>query len=187
MAQFPGIIGLSLLFGYWGLTSILLFWGASNQGQPECGEAHFHKAGAFGLLDGGRGLVAATFASLAVVIFAWLIPDEFLIMDNTQRRQGIQHVIYYYSVMTALAGVMAWIVIPDQPENKTDFSHSLSNILAVSKRTTIWLLSAIVICAYCGYKGLDNYGLYATEVLGMDEIDLQNLPRLRPISALLPP
>lgn len=187
MAQFPGIIGLSLLFGYWGVTSILLFWAPLIRATRMWGGA-FSQGRAFGLLDGGRGLVAATFASLAVVIFAWLIPEEILIMDDAQRRQGIQHVIYYYSAMTALAGVMAWIVIPDQPEGKTDFSHSLSNILAISKQTTIWLLSVIVICAYCGYKGLDNYGLYATEVLGMSEIESAKFTSfaayIRPVAAI---
>jgi nitrate/nitrite transporter NarK len=187
MAQFPDIIGLSLLFGYWGVTSILLFWAPLIRATRMWGGT-FSQGRAFGLLDGGRGLVAATFASLAVVIFAWLVPDEILIMEDAQRRQGMQHVIYYYSAMTALAGVMAWIVIPDQSESKTDFSHSLSNILAISNRTTIWLLSIIVICAYCGYKGLDNYGLYATEVLGMNEIESAKFTSfaayIRPVAAI---
>ena len=187
MAQFPGIIGLSLLFAYWGVTSILLFWAPLIRATRMWGGA-FSQGRAFGLLDGGRGLVAATFASLAVVIFAWLIPDDILIIDDTQRRQGLQHVIYYYSAMTALAGVMAWLVIPDQSESKTDFSHSISNILSVSKRTTIWSLAAIVVCAYCGYKGLDNYGLYATQVLGMGEIESAKFTSLaayiRPVAAI---
>jgi MFS family permease len=29
----------------------------------------------------------------------------------------------------------------------------------------------IVVCAYCGYKGLDNYSLYAVQVLGMNELE----------------
>jgi nitrate/nitrite transporter NarK len=34
----------------------------------------------------------------------------------------------------------------------------------------VWAQAAIIICAYCGYKGLDNYSLYAVQVLGMDEV-----------------
>ncbi len=33
----------------------------------------------------------------------------------------------------------------------------------------MWLQAVIVICAYCGFKGLDNYSLYYYEVLGMNE------------------
>ena len=31
------------------------------------------------------------------------------------------------------------------------------------------MLALVVVAAYCGYKGLDNYSLYAHEVLGVDE------------------
>jgi sugar phosphate permease len=34
----------------------------------------------------------------------------------------------------------------------------------------IWLIAIIVACAYCGYKGLDNYALYVHQVLGMSEV-----------------
>ena len=40
----------------------------------------------------------------------------------------------------------------------------------VLRRPVIWAQAAIIICAYCGYKGLDNYSLYAVQVLGMDEV-----------------
>jgi nitrate/nitrite transporter NarK len=46
----------------------------------------------------------------------------------------------------------------------------------------------IVICAYCGYKGLDNYALYAVEVLGMNEVESARFTSLaaylRPVAAV---
>jgi MFS family permease len=46
----------------------------------------------------------------------------------------------------------------------------------------------IVVCAYCGYKGLDNYALYAVEVLGMSELDAARFSAatayIRPIAAI---
>jgi nitrate/nitrite transporter NarK len=41
----------------------------------------------------------------------------------------------------------------------------------VLRRPLIWAQAGIIICAYCGYKGLDNYALYAVQVLGMSEVD----------------
>ena len=54
----------------------------------------------------------------------------------------------------------------------------------VLSKHIVWLQAIIVICAYCGYKGLDNYALYAVEVLGMNEIESA---RFTSISAYLRP
>jgi sugar phosphate permease len=42
---------------------------------------------------------------------------------------------------------------------------------AVIRRPIVWAQAAVIICAYCAYKGLDNYSLYAVQVLGMDEVE----------------
>ena len=48
--------------------------------------------------------------------------------------------------------------------------------------------AGVVVAAYCGYKGLDNYGLYAVQVLGMTELQSAGLMTaasyLRPVAAL---
>ncbi len=47
----------------------------------------------------------------------------------------------------------------------------------------------MVICAYCGYKGLDNYALYANEILGYDEVESARITSLaaylRPVAAII--
>jgi nitrate/nitrite transporter NarK len=49
--------------------------------------------------------------------------------------------------------------------------------------------AAVIICAYCGYKGLDNYALYAVQVLGMNEIDAAKLATygayVRPVACVV--
>jgi nitrate/nitrite transporter NarK len=42
----------------------------------------------------------------------------------------------------------------------------------------VWAQAMIVVCAYCGYKGLDNFSLYAVEVLDMSELDAARLTAL---------
>ncbi len=46
----------------------------------------------------------------------------------------------------------------------------------------------MIICAYCAYKGLDNYSLYAVQVLGMNEVDGAQLSAygayIRPVAAI---
>ena len=58
----------------------------------------------------------------------------------------------------------------------------------VMRRPIVWAQAGIIICAYCGYKGLDNYSLYAVQVLGMDEIEaakfIATASYLRPVAAV---
>ena len=35
----------------------------------------------------------------------------------------------------------------------------------------VWLQAVIVLCAYVGYKGVDDYSLYAVQAYGMNEVE----------------
>lgn len=67
LATLPGPGGLAWLYGYWGVTTILLFWAAMLRATRAWGGEHAQGL-AFGLLDGGRGLVAALGATVAVAL-----------------------------------------------------------------------------------------------------------------------
>ncbi len=69
LATLPGRAGLALLYGYWGVTTILLFWAAMIRTTREWG-GQSAQGRAFGILDGGRGLAAAAFATLGVWCFS---------------------------------------------------------------------------------------------------------------------
>ena len=53
---------------------------------------------------------------------------------------------------------------------------------------TVWLQAIVVICAYIGYKGLDDVSLYAHDVLGFDEVQAAGVGTLsmwvRPFAAI---
>jgi len=75
LAMIPGQLGLSIVFGYWGVTTILLFWSAMIRATREWG-GKFSQGKAFGILDGGRGLVAAGAATAAVFLLTTLLPKN---------------------------------------------------------------------------------------------------------------
>jgi nitrate/nitrite transporter NarK len=187
MAQTPGLIGLKYLYGYWGITSILLLWAALIRATRDWG-GHLAQGKAFGLLDGGRGFIAAASASLGVFIFTQAMPTELDIINELQRKQALQLVIYYYSLMTLCSGLLIWFFIPETDNNISSIKKPAINIRGVFSNPAVWLQAIIVICAYCGYKGLDNYGLYAVEVLGMNEIESASFTSLsaylRPVAAI---
>jgi nitrate/nitrite transporter NarK len=86
------------------------------------------------------------------------------------------------------AGILTWLVIP-RARHVGDSSRSIfKGAVIVLGRPLVWAQAAIIICAYCGYKGLDNYSLYAVQVLRMNEVDGAKLAALgvyvRPIAAV---
>jgi len=111
MALYPGPVGLALLFGYWGVTTILLFWAALIRATREWG-GHDEQGRAFGILEGGRGLVVALLASGGVVLLAWFLPENLDQLSNDERRPAFRSVIFFYSAITPATAALTWTIIP---------------------------------------------------------------------------
>tara|TARA_B110000444_G_scaffold96808_1_gene91774 strand:+ start:743 stop:1996 length:1254 start_codon:yes stop_codon:yes gene_type:complete len=168
LATFPGVIGLAFLYAYWGITTIFLFWAGLMKSTREWGGDEA-QGRAFGFLEGGRGLAAAVFASIAVWLFAQGIPT-LEIINQADRRQALSSVIFLYTGLTFLAAISVVIWLPNNEKSGT-YKPLKTSVLKMLLRLDIWLIAIVITCAYCGYKGLDNYALYAHQVLGMSEVE----------------
>lgn len=186
LATFPGFTGMAVLYGWWGITTILLFWAAMIRATRAWG-GRATQGLAFGLLDGGRGLTAALFATLAVALFGSLLGAAAEV-DGVLRQRALTGVIAFYSLATAAAAALAWRYVPDPPPGALVPRSDFADLRAVLRERLVWLQAGVVICAYCGYKGLDNYALYAYDVLGMGETEAARFTAqaawLRPVAAL---
>ncbi len=186
LTTIPGQTGLSFLFGFWGITTILLFWSAMLRATREWG-GKLSQGKAFGLLDGGRGLAAAGAASIAVFFLSTLLPGDLENITPSQRTHALVTIIWFYTLLTLAAALLIWFTIP---ETKTERSESspLKGIKQVLSRRTTWLQAFIVICAYCGYKALDFYAQYGMLVLDMNEVEasrfVANASYLRAVGAI---
>ena len=188
LAKIPGGLGLAILFGFWGLTSILFFWAAMIKATREWGGRH-KQGRAFGILDGGRGLVAAGTASVAVWLLSTVLPADIDQLTQLQRQHAIQSVIYFYTFMTLFAALLVWWIIPESRNSDSAARQRVFvDIKSVLQQRVVWLQAIIIICAYSGYKGLDNYALYARDVLGMNEVESAQFTSmaayLRPVAAI---
>lgn len=189
-AAFPSIKVLQILYGYWGFTTIFLFWapmikatrvwgGSSSQGR------------AFGLLDGGRGLTGFLFGLLGVLIFSLFISENVDSATLLERQEAFRYVIYCSAVIISIIGVLTWFFMKsgiDEKEILLD-KISTSQILTVLKLPAVQLLMVIILCAYVGYKITDVLSLYAKEVMLYDEVQSAKvgtfLQFLRPTTGIL--
>jgi sugar phosphate permease len=169
MATIPAEVPMAILYGCWGITTIFLFWGALIRATREWG-GQSSQGLAFGVLEGGRGLVAALISTLALTVFAAIMPENVGLASDEVRRTGMQSIIAVYSVAAISTGVLTWLTVPVPDSSGYRRDNPMQGMGLVLRRPVIWAQAAIIICAYCGYKGLDNYSLYAVQVLGMDEV-----------------
>ena len=193
----PNELGLQFLFAYWGCTTVFLFWSAMIKETRQLGEQN--QGLAFGLLDGGRGLVASLVASFAVLIFATFMQSaEELQSDKVS---GLKAIILLYTSLTFFAAILVWLSLPKStgtdkdterqktPSKNQDTPHFFNNLKQVISNPNIWLQGGIIICAYCGYKSLDNFGLYATQTLNFTQVESSQLTSFasysRPVAAVL--
>ena len=188
MATYPGPVGMAVLFGYWGITTILLFWAALIRATREWG-GHDEQGRAFGILESGRGLVAGLLASGGVILLVLFLPENMDQLSNDERRSAFRYVIFFYSAVTLATAVLTWTVIPPVKHIGDSASRLFRSSVAVLARPLVWAQAGVIICAYCGYKALDNYSLYAVQVLGMNEANGAKLATyiiyLRPVAALV--
>ncbi len=112
MATFPNYTGALLLWAFFGVTTILLFWGALIRAAREWGDENTHGR-AYGLLDSGRGALAALLASAGVLLFSMTFPDGYDAATPAAKRDALRLVIYGYTAVTALAGVFVWFALRD--------------------------------------------------------------------------
>ncbi len=188
MATYPGPVGMALLYAYWGITTILLFWSALIRATREWGGDHAQGA-AFGILEGGRGIVAALLGTIGVSLLAFYLPESVEMTTNGERRAAFRFVIAMYSFAALGAAVLTWFLVPPSRLASGSGTALFRGSFAVLKRPIVWAQAAVIICAYCGFKGLDNYSLYAVQVLGMNEVDGARLAAyaayVRPVAAVL--
>jgi MFS family permease len=170
MTWIPGSFVMRIVYGFWGFTSIFLFWAAMIRATREWGGDGF-QGRAFGWLEGGRGGTAALIGTIAFFLFSWYHIETPAGETSQDGLHAFQIVIIVISVFTFLSGMLVWFVIPAKTiysEKRSSF-EALKRILHLIRIPAIWLLAIMIVCAYVGYKITDDFALYAREVLDFSE------------------
>jgi len=161
LVQFPSAISLNVTYGFFGVSTIFLMWGALIKTIHIAG-GEDQRSLAMGILDSGRGLTAAAFASLLVYAVSVLTPD---IKAQAEQIQAVKIIYLLTIAFTLLVSVGIWISLKNfQRSEKNDNHWELQKTIQCLKDSKVWMLSLVILGSYCGYKGIDNYATYLVSV-----------------------
>ena len=188
LAIIPPLEMIIYVYAYWGMTTILLFWAAMIKATRLWG-GESEQGRAFGLLEGGRGTVAALIGTIGVSIFSYALPSD-LSSDVTELSAAFQKVLWVASCAVIFVGICSWIVLRSF-QSKNIVNHNTlkwSSIKPVLKMPTVYIQGVIIVCAYVGYKITDNLSLYASDVLHYSDVAAAQVGTLslwmRPVAAI---
>ena len=172
-ASYPSYFMLKLLYGYWGFTTVFLFWAPMIKAARIWGTAT-SQVKSFGLLEAGRGVVGAFIGSASVVLFALFMNDESAQSTLSETRNAFTYVIYLSSGIVALVGLLVWNFMKlntDKEAAVVDDTISVGKVFEVLKLPSVLLLMVVVLCAYMGYKTTDIIALYASEIMNYSQVE----------------
>ena len=181
MATYPSYLIMQILYGYWGFTTIFLFWGSMIKATRVWGGTEY-QGKAFGFLDGGRGLVAASFGTIGVVIFSLFLTSDIKTATLEERKEAFRYVIIFSSAIIFITGLLVHYLMDSddsKQQNESTKKISTKDIKEVLKIKSVWLIMLIIISAYMGYKVTDIYSLYASDVMMFDQLESANIGSLQ--------
>ena len=176
-AQIPSHSIVIIIFIIWGTFSVFTFWAAhlrivkllTREGE----EGRF-----FGILDGGRGVVEAGLATIAMYIFASVSNNAE--MGTTMALQGV---IYLYSFFMIGISVLVLLFVQDGSKSaedgntdkeKTSINEVLrifiSDLRKLMVNKYVWLMGFIICMSYAVYWTIFYVGGFLQTNISVDAI-----------------
>jgi len=188
-ANSPSYYLLKVLYAYWGFTTVFLFWSPLIKATRIWG-AKSTQIKAFGLLEGGRGIVGAMIGTIGILIFSFF--SETNSLSSEQHKVAFEYVIYSTSFIVFIIGLIVWFFLKldyAKEQDNIEGRLSLDKIKKVIKLPSVYLLMIIILCAYMGYKTTDIISLYAKDIMMYNHVNSAQIANLilycRPIIAIL--
>ncbi|MFM0667974.1 MFS transporter [Paraburkholderia sediminicola] len=160
----PSFPMLMMIFGGWGLSTGLTFWAAVIKRVTMIAGTH-EQGRFFGLLDGGRGLIEAMLATIAITLFAWMTQTK-----AEPVAAGFKLVIYMYAFLCIALGVVLALVKDPQGTDDAAASRAarqrnnvLVDLKTLAKIPELWLVAAIVFCGYQVFWATYSFSAYLHE------------------------
>ncbi len=148
---------LVCLYAFWGITSLFAFWPACVKAVRILSDSD-NQGKAFGWFEGGRGVVAAIMAPLAVITFQ-------IGVKHLDDQTGMKYVIIFYSILTILCGLLVFFKMGNEKIGGGE-RISFHDIGKVLRLPAVWIIGLITFCNYVFTLSLYYFTPYATGILG---------------------
>ena len=185
----PSFGSLQIIFAGWGIATGLTFWAAMIKATTLLAKSN-EQGRFFGILEGGRGLVEAILASVAVYMFAYYTQD--LGQDTAA---GLTKVIWLYVSFLLIMAPISFFILHD-PHEKTDalaeknkdHSNLWHDLKVVASTKEIWLCGICILTGYQLYWATYSFSAYMQNHYGLTAVAVGSITVaklwMRPIGAV---
>ncbi len=186
----PSFGSLIVIFAGWGIAAGLTFWAALIKATNLLAEPT-EQGRFFGILDGGRGLVEALLATLAVAIFAYYTGSA-----GQDTPDALKKVIYLYVGCMLVMAPIAYFILPE-PETKQDIdahaakpeSNLWADLKVVASKYEIWLCGICILTGYQLFWATYSFSAYMQNYYGLTALAVASITTaklwMRPIGAVV--
>ncbi|MDC0172809.1 MFS transporter [Gammaproteobacteria bacterium] len=155
----PSYFSLLIIYGAWGIATGLTFWSAHIKLVAMLADKD-QQGRFFGILDGGRGLIEALLATMAVALFAYILSQ-----DASATQLALKQVIYLYVGVLLIVSPLVYWLLDDLEESaavteETAKSVFLDDLKDVLSRREIWLCAICIVCGYQLFYATYSFAAY---------------------------
>lgn len=167
-STFPDHASLRIIFLGWGIAAGLTFWASLIKAVKLL--AHEEEQGRFfGILDGGRGLVEAVLASIAIALFAYKVDQ------GVASQLALQNVIYLYAGTCIVIGVLIYFLLDRNMGDEkavvtTEKVNLWNNLKLLLSLPQIWLMTFIIFFGYQLFWATYSFSAYLQEGYGLTAV-----------------
>lgn len=177
-AQVPNYEFVMVIFAVWGFFSVFTFWSAHMK-IVKLLATEKEQGTFFGVLDGGRGVVEALLASLALFIFSGILGSSVEVID---KRAALIAVIYMYSAVLIVTSVLIWFFVQDdkkvlaldsdKKEALKSPAFKFSELGNLFKNKKVYLLGFIIFMGYAVFWTYYYLSWFLEVYVGIDPVSV---------------
>ena len=185
-STYPDHDSIRIIFLGWGISTGLTFWAAMLKAvaiiaRPE------EQGRFFGMLDGGRGLVEAVLATIAISLFAYLINSV-----GQEASEALKRVIWFYISFVLILVPLIFFVVSDtevdtQNSNPLAIAVLLADFKTLLSKQEIWLAAVCILCGYQLFWATYSFSAYLQVNFGLSAVTVGTITVaklwMRPIGA----
>lgn len=169
-AQLPSLFETRIIFAGWGIAAGLTFWSALIKATTLLAKPD-EQGRFFGILEGGRGLVEALLASIAVAIFAY-----YLNTLDQDTPTALVKVIWLYVVMMLVLAPISYFILDDPStdelaQTKVEKPSNLKRDLKiVASKPELWLCAICILTGYQLFWATYSFSAYMQTHYGLTAV-----------------